>query len=287
MTTVFALTPAVLATAGGTLAAALVATRLGHIGLIWAIRRIATKRLAGETTRWRWRTRIARPSETDEELAESRRQQRIEAIALALSRLATVVIWCTAAVALLHLHGISVSVAVGSAGFLGLILALGFQTSVNDYVTGLHVLLEDRFGEGDEVEVVTTSGRQLRGVVTGHGMFATRLHSDGATHHVANRNMCEVTNYSQLGVVTTLEVDHPVDRDTVAVAAAKAKASRPTMPSVVIAGVEPLEEGADTGPRSRIHLRAARALADTDQLHIGQQLRSMTDSDRRAGPLAH
>ena len=64
----------------------------------------------------------------------------------AASTPSSVAIWATAGVVILHLYGFSVSVAVGSAGFVGLILALGAQASVSDYVTGLHVLLEDRSG---------------------------------------------------------------------------------------------------------------------------------------------
>ena len=274
-----------LGTAAFVLMAALVATRVTTIVLRLAIRRVATKRLAGEPTRWRWRTRLARPLETDDALSELRRQHRIDALSLALSRVATVVIWSTAAVTLLHVFGISVSVAVGSAGFIGLILALGAQTSVNDYVTGLHVLLEDRFGEGDEIEVVTASGRNLRGVVTAHGMFATRINAEGTNHHIANRFMCEVTNHSQLGVITTLDVDHRVDGAVLAAATFQASASRPEMPTVVIDGVEELPDTADSGrERSRIHLRASRTLGDTDQHHLGQQLRRLLDTNTTPPP---
>ena len=261
------------------LVAAFVATRLTNVVLRLAIRRVAARRLAGETTRWRWRTRMIRSNETDDTVSEIRRQHRIDALSLALSRVATVVIWSTAAVVLLHVYGISVSVAVGSAGFIGLILALGAQTSVNDYVTGLHVLLEDRFGEGDEIEVVTASGRELRGVVTAHGMFATRINAEGANHHIANRFMCEVTNHSQPGVITTLDVDHAVDSAVLAAATSQAIASRPDMPMVVIDGVEELHDAADHGrERSRIHLRASRALGDTDQHHLAHQLRRLIET---------
>ena len=235
-------TPADLVVSGIVIAIAAIVTRLTYVTLSWTIGRVATKRLAGESTRWRWRTRLTRPAEVDMSLSEIRRRHRIDAAALALSRLATVVIWSTTAVVLLHVHGISVSVAVGSAGFVGLILALGAQTSVNDYVTGIHVLLEDRFGEGDEIELVTASGRNLRGVVTAHGMFGTRIHADATTHHVANRHMSDVTNHSQLGVITTLDIDHDVDHATAAAATERALSSRPEMPPVVIDGVEPIPD---------------------------------------------
>lgn len=187
-----------------TLVAAAIATRMVHGALLVVIRRLSDKRVAGEATRWHWRIRATRLSEAgDTSMAELRRGHRIDASALALSRFAAILIWLGAGVALLQLHGISVSVAIGSAGFMGLIVALGAQASVNDYVTGLHILLEDRFGEGDEVEVTTGAGREVRGVVTSHGMFSTRLVSSGVVHHVANRHMSEVTNHTQLGAVAS------------------------------------------------------------------------------------
>lgn len=278
MAVIGVVTPQTLAETAAVLVAATVATWLTRVVLTRVIRHVATKRLAGQPTRLRWRTRMTRPNETDESLSEIRRNHRIDAAALALSRLATVLIWSATAVVLLHVYGISVSVAVGSAGFIGLILALGAQTSVNDYISGLHVLLEDRFGEGDEIELVTASGRHVRGVVTAHGMFGTRLQADGVTHHLANRFMCEVTNHSQLGVVTTLDVDHLVDAATLAAATAQASASRPQMPAVVIDSVEQHHTPGGNGQTgSRIHLRAARPLGETDQHHFAQELRALLD----------
>lgn len=185
------------------LASTAVATRVVHRLMVWSIRRLSDRRLAGEVTRWNWRVRSLRSTEFDEHgIAELRRRHRIDATALALSRLTAILIWLAAIVTLLQIHGISVSVAIGSAGFVGLIVALGAQTSVADYVTGLHILLEDRFGEGDEVEVTTLSGRELRGEVVSLGMFASRLVADGVVHHVANRHMSEVTNHTQLAMAT-------------------------------------------------------------------------------------
>ena len=276
-------TPTEVMVSGAVIVVAAVATRLAYLVMTWTIGRVAAKRLAGESTRWRWRTRLTRPAEADPALSEIRRRYRIDAAALALSRLATVVIWSTATVVLLHVHGISVTVAVGSAGFVGFLLALGAQTSVSDYVTGIHVLLEDRFGEGDEIELVTANGRELRGVVTAHGMFGTRIHAEGATHHIANRHMSDVTNHSQLGVITTLDIDHEVDHTTAAVATRRAVASRPEMPPVVVEGVEPVPDGShDRPPRSRIRLRAARHLGETDQHHFGEQLRTLLEPEDRS-----
>ena len=179
---------------------AAIATAVVHRVFTVVIGRTARRRLAGVRTIWRWRTRRTRPLEGTAAVVERRRRQRIDAAALALSRLAAVVIWAGAVLVVLEHHQVSVTAAVGSAGFIGLVLALGAQTSVNDWVNGLHVLLEDRFGEGDEIELMTANGREIRGVVTELGMFGTRIVSTDGVHHVANRQLGELTNHTQLGV---------------------------------------------------------------------------------------
>ncbi|MFT7649325.1 MAG: small-conductance mechanosensitive channel [Candidatus Poriferisodalaceae bacterium] len=270
------LAPSNIVLSGGILLAAAIATRLAHLALGVTIRRGASRALAGKPSRVRWRIRSLRSSEQDDSLAEMRRSRRIDATALAFGRLATVLIWITTLVVLLHVHGISVSVAIGGAGFVGLVLALGAQTSVSDYVTGLHILLEDRFGEGDEIEVTTPNGRQLRGVVVGNGMFGTRIQSDGATHHVANRVMSEVTNHSQLGVTTVIEIEQHLDSKTVAKAAQQLRAARPDTPEIFVEQITNC--GSVDEAKSRIRLRAVRALGETDQHHLSEELTSMLDT---------
>lgn len=262
------------------LVASAVASVLARLVLTSSLRRVATRRLGGRRTRWRWRTRMTRPTETDFVVSEFRRQHRVDAAALALSRLTTVVIWASAAVVILHVHGISISVALSGAGFIGLIVALGAQTSVNDYVNGIHVLLEDRFGEGDDIEVITANGRHIRGIVTAHGMFGTRLQADGVTHHLANRFMCEVTNHSQLGVVTTLHVDAVVTPESLDAATAQIAQARPHMAAVVVDSIDPQADDRGLAAGTRVHLRAAQPLGETDQHHLAEQLHAMlTDQD--------
>lgn len=266
------------------LVAAAIATRLVHVVLAFAIRRLSDKRLAGESTRWQWRIRAARSTEAgNHSVAELRRRLRIDATALALSRFTAIVIWLGAGVALLQFHGISVSVAIGSAGFIGLIVALGAQASVNDYVTGLHILLEDRFGEGDEVEVTTASGRQLRGVVSSHGMFSTRMVADGVVHHVANRHMSEVTNHTQLGTITVIECADLVDEAASARAVERAQQARPELPDLALDRVEAMQE-----PNGRwstwVHVRSSGSLGSTDELMIAEELnRQLHDHQDRHG----
>lgn len=177
--------------------AATAASAVIHRVLRFAFTRGALRQLQGLPTNSRWRVRVARTEGESSAAGEIRRRQRIDAVALAFSRLAAAVVWGSLFVVVLHSRGISVGAAVSGAGFVGVVLALGGQASVNDFMSGLHILLEDRFGEGDEIALITANGKEVRGVVTALGMFGTRIESGGRVHHIANRHMSEVTNYSQ------------------------------------------------------------------------------------------
>ena len=186
----------VLLIVAGALTATL-ASSLIHWALRIAFTRGALRQLRGLPTRSRWRVRGARTEGESSAAGEVRRRQRIDAVALTFSRLAAAVVWSALVVVVLHSQGISVGAAVSGAGFVGVVLALGGQASVNDFMSGLHILLEDRFGEGDEIALITANGKEVRGVVTALGMFGARIESGGRVHHIANRHMSEVTNYSQ------------------------------------------------------------------------------------------
>ena len=120
-----------------------------------------------------------------------------DAAAAMLSRLAKVGLWLTATVIALDRFDVDLLIAVSGAGFLGAAVAIGGQNSVHDYLNGLHVLLEDRLGAGDDVEVTLEGGAVVRGTVTRLGAFAVRLETPDGTYHLANRRTHQILNRSQ------------------------------------------------------------------------------------------
>lgn len=189
--------------------AAFALTRLAGLGLRLSLRRIA--RLAAQDKRVAWRRRVPRIGRETRDIAELRRRHRIDAVADTLSRLTSIAIWLGTAILLLHLYDVDPLVALSSAGFLGVAIAWGAQPNLHDYIAGLQVLLEDRYGEGDEIEVTTLNGQSVHGTVTAVGAFATRIQTGDSTWHVANRNMTEVCNHSQRGITHIIEVRAPIE----------------------------------------------------------------------------
>jgi small-conductance mechanosensitive channel len=203
------------------------------------------------------------------DVVQLRQRHRVDAIALMLSRVASVVIWLGTLVATLHHFDVDIAVAVSSAGFVGLIVALGAQQSVQDYITGIHVLLEDRYSEGDDIEVATPSGQQVRGVVARLGAFSTQLQSGDITYHLANRTMLEIANFSQRGVPTALDIPVPAGTTADAVASAAQTVflhEWPTSSIAVVDHVELLDEEAEE--RARVHVRSSRAITRAEQSEL-------------------
>lgn len=151
-----------------------------------------------------WRVRLDRRG--DDGQADARKRQRADAVARMLGHVVTVAIVATATVVGLNLLGVDAVFAISSAGFIGFALALSAQDVVKDFLAGIRVLLEDRYGAGDMV-VMSVGGNEVRGTVDLVGAASVRLRTaDGATWHAGHHVIESVANESQLPAVTDIPV---------------------------------------------------------------------------------
>lgn len=130
-----------------------------------------------------------------------------------ISHLASLVIWVVASIVTFHLLEVDPAFFLSSAGFIGAGLAIGGQHKVNDYLSGLSVHFEDRYGIGDEIIVEVGWTEPIRGVVDHVGLFSTRVRDARSTLHVPNHSLGTVRNLSQEAASTTLRVAVPADAD--------------------------------------------------------------------------
>lgn len=188
---------------------AVLLTRITHFVVRRVVRRLS-QRSTVRPSRW-WRTR-ARYSELESgEQGESRRQQRADAAARMIHHLFAVVLWIGVLIAIFHVLELDAAFFLSSAGFIGAGLAIGGQHKVNDYLTGLSVLLEDRYGIGDEVEVNTGFPGGVRGIVEHIGLVSTRVRDGISTVHLPHSALLTVRNLSQEPVETRLAIQFPLD----------------------------------------------------------------------------
>lgn len=190
------------------------ATRCSRFVIRRVIRRLAKRALAGAPGSSLWRVRAQRFDDDNLATIEQRRRQRIDAASRMVNHLASLVIWIVAAIVAFHLLDVDPAFFLSSAGFLGAGLAIGGQHKVNDYLTGLSVHFEDRYGVGDEIVVHVGWDEPIVGVVDHIGLVSTRVRDDRSTMHFPNSALSVVRNLSQEACRTTLRVRVPDQQAT-------------------------------------------------------------------------
>jgi hypothetical protein len=173
------------------------------------VRRVAHRAINDPSTFWR--VRVPRLFGETAELAEKRRRQRIDATSRMLGHLFALVAWIASTVVILHVLEVDLIPVLTSAGFIGAGLAIGGQHAVKDFISGIGILVEDRFGVGDQVVVETKAGNELTGVIEYVGAFSSRISSRNSTWHFANGDLTQIRNLSQTPVTTEFEVTLPLD----------------------------------------------------------------------------
>ena len=251
-----------------------VLTRLTRVFFrVWLVRVAQRAMRSGTGQR---RQRLPRKLSETRDLAHMRQRHRVDAVATMLARLTGIVVWLSALVVILHYFDVNITFAVSSAGFIGLIVALGAQQSLQDYITGIHVLLEDRYSDGDDIEATTPSGQRVRGVVARLGAFSTRLQAGDVTWHLSNRTMVEIANYSQRGIPVSFEFPIPEGTSTEQVATAARTVFQQDWPTSSVAVVDRVEVLAHepVDPRvARVHVRASRNIPPAEQHELADQTR--------------
>jgi small conductance mechanosensitive channel len=227
------------------------------------VRRIAKR--SDAAGRW-WRTAALRSGTESAAATEQRRRQRVDAAARMLNHVVSLVVWIGASIAAFHLLEIDAAFFLSSAGFLGAAVAIGGQHKVNDYLTGLSVLFEDRYGVGDELVVDVGGGERLHAVVDNVGLVTTRLRDETSTLHVPNAQLSVVRNLSQEASVATVSLRVPergdvdVDVERSAAEALRGVAGSAQLTEVVFVGdltAAPVRDG-----RVDVAVRTVRPLDD-------------------------
>jgi small conductance mechanosensitive channel len=190
----------------GLLVGALLLPRVSGFVLRLLMRHVAERTPTDFTSRW-WRVATPRTVlDLTSEVGEARRRQRVDSAARMLNHLLAIFVWIVVTIATFHILDIDAAFFLSSAGFLGAGLAIGGQHKVNDYLTGLSVLFEDRYGAGDELVVNISADAPVNAVVDHVGLFTTRLRDERSTLHVPNGQLVVVRNLSQEARAETIRV---------------------------------------------------------------------------------
>jgi small conductance mechanosensitive channel len=256
---------------------ALLTARVAHFFIHRFIRRLARRSLVvplGQGGLWRTRERRG---DTDGSLdVEQRRRQRIDAASRMVSHIASVVIWIVATIVTFHVLEIEAAFFLSSAGFLGAAIAIGGQHKVNDYLTGLSVHFEDRYGVGDEIQVEVGWGEPVTAVVDHVGLFSTRLRDARSTLHFPNSTLANLRNLSQEAAVSTIRLSVPDDTSPdEAKSMLRGLAGTDGLTDVIFVG--DLETYEPSTGEVEVEVRTARTLDDRSKARLERRTQAMLD----------
>ncbi|MFV0258031.1 MAG: mechanosensitive ion channel family protein [Acidimicrobiales bacterium] len=141
--------------------------------------------------------------------ASARADQRTRALMLTLSSLVTGLTWLVAGLVILGLFDINLAPLLAGAGVLGVVIGIGAQSVVADFLAGIFMLVEDQFGVGDVVDLGDAVG-----TVEDVSLRLTSVRDvEGNLWHVPNSQIQRVANKSQLWSRAVLDVSVAYDTD--------------------------------------------------------------------------
>jgi small-conductance mechanosensitive channel len=131
----------------------------------------------------------------------------------------SLLIWLIAIGWILSILEVNIAEVAAGAGFLGIIIGLGAQATIRDYLAGIFILVEGQYRVGDIVTLAGGGvGRDTSGVIEDITLRITKLRDlDGTLHTVRNGEASIVTNrtYKYSSVVIDIGVAYDSDIDLV------------------------------------------------------------------------
>lgn len=146
--------------------------------------------------------RDRKPAGASSQQIAERRLQRAKTIGSVLKSTVSIVLVAWVSLAILSVLGVNIAPFIASAGVVGLAIGFGAQNLVQDFVTGVFMLLEDQYGVGDIVDL-----GEVTGEVETVGLRITTVRDiDGTLWYVRNGEILRVGNMSQEYAVARIEV---------------------------------------------------------------------------------
>jgi len=252
-----------------------IATRITYAILRIVVRKVADSK-PGRGKGW-WKNTMRRVGAETLEGGENRRRQRIEAATGMLHQLTSFVLWIIAVIAVFNVLNLDAAFFLSSAGFLGAAIAIGGQHRVGDYLTGLAVLLEDRFGVGDEIEVSLGWDKPVRATVEHVGMITTRLRDGNSTFHIPHSKLEVVRNLSQEPVRESLQFD--VASSNAARVGTTVRDLAGTKGLTTVLFIDEIQAAGTEGDRVELNVRTTRPLTNTERELLVQKASEVLSRD--------
>ena len=200
-----------------------------------------------------------------------------------------VLLWFVAILVVLDALGVNLAAAATGAGVFGVVIGLGAQSTIKDFLAGIFILLENQYRVGDIVTLSGgTTGTGVSGVVEEITLRITKLRDlDGTLNVVRNGEASIITNrtfeYSSVVVDVTVVYDTDVDAvEKVMDAVGLDIAGREQWQSLIVQPIKFLR--IDSFGDSGVVARAVGRVAPASQWDIaGAYRRELLKAFRKAG----
>ena len=142
------------------------------------------------------------------DLGALERKQRAKTVRNVFEKSVTVIVIVVVIIVVLNELGVKVSSLLVGAGVIGIVIGLGAQSIIKDFLNGFFILVENQYDIGDVVEI-----NKLTGTVTEFNFRRTVIRSlDGIEHTIPNGEIGIVSNRTKHWSKAMLDV--PVDYDS-------------------------------------------------------------------------
>lgn len=130
-----------------------------------------------------------------------------------------IVLWITASLLVLDAVGVNLAALATGAGLFGIVIGLGAQSTIKDFLSGVFILLENQYRVGDIVTLSGgTTGLGTSGVVEDITLRITKLRDlDGNLHTVRNGEATIITNRTYKYSSVVVDITVPYESDITAV----------------------------------------------------------------------
>ena len=103
------------------------------------------------------------------------------------------IIWMIAIITILPEFGIEILPLLAGLGIGGLALGLAAKSLIQDYLSGLLILLEDQYRVGEEIEITGT-----KGMVENFNLRITTIRdSKNTLHYISNGQIKKISNFAR------------------------------------------------------------------------------------------
>jgi moderate conductance mechanosensitive channel len=135
--------------------------------------------------------------------------QRVMTILKVLVSIIRYTLWIITIIIILSIWGVDVAPALAGLGIAGLVIGLGAQKLISDFIAGLFIIFEQHYDVGDIIEV-----NGYRGTVIEIGLKSTKLQSwKGDIKIFSNSDMSPIINFSKTKSTAVVVVGVSYDTD--------------------------------------------------------------------------